>query len=630
MNENNDNKQNELPKSDIKSAIETKSTSFRDKLAMFKQKAEKPTNPPPFKRASLTKPIETSLQKNVEKINEEPSKENNSIEVSTNVEEKINEKQPKEQFRPIEVSSKITMALQKNEEQPPKDKFRPIEVSTRITMALQKNEEKNNEDKPAKENISRIDIPRKSQNFSALQESIKLRFTQSMGGDSLKPFGFKKEEPKPTVAPIKEEPIKQEETPKVEKNNVKEVIKEPPKPIEMKNGIPVPPDIKNMNKKEKDFSPIERAQTFTPSIKNESLPTSHISGSSQEESLSSIRTAASINTSGVTTNIPQPPQAVNNESFLSAVEIPENVINDSFCEGFFISSFPANNGKVVENSDDYEATCGHKVCSSLPAMQPEIIYRYPQKDTKSLELNNLAASICFPSGIKICYEEENPIETVKNYSSSITNQQGDRYYMVTYHFFYKILNGQFVTKYSMYPIKSQTMKFCNDFYETIENDNELQEQISKKLEEYGELNFREVVYVPFCISLISKYPYFNQMEKCLESIRIMISNYNAKTKEINDLIHYIVKSIPIPPVNTKLRFPLPFTPEFIDIMSPYYQDMCLLGSDITCLINLFTIENIIFIFRLMIFEQKILFVDNEYDRLSEVTNSFISILYPFQ
>ena len=150
------------------------------------------------------------------------------------------------------------------------------------------------------------------------------------------------------------------------------------------------------------------------------------------------------------------------------------------------------------------------------------------------------------------------------------------------------------------------MKFCNDFYETIENDNELQEQISKKLEEYGELNFREAVYVPFCISLISKYPYFNQMEKCLESIRIMLANYNAKSKEINDLIHYIVKSIPIPPVNTKLKFPLPFTPEFIDIMSPYYQDMCLLGSDITCLINLFSIENIIFIFRLMIFEQKIL------------------------
>ena len=569
MNENNDNKQNEPPKQDIQSSIETKSTSFRDKLAMFKQKAEKPTNPPPFKRASFSKPIETS---------------------------------------------------------------------SKITMALQKAEQKQNEEQPAKENISRIDIPRKSQNFSALQENIMLHLSKTIGGETFKPFGIKKEESKPAIETIKEEPkqdtdkdntIKEEKT--IEKNT-KEVNKEPPKPIEMKNGIPIPPDMKNMNIKEKEDIVIERSQTFNPSLKNESLPSSHISGSPQEESLSSIRTAASINTSGVNLNTSQPLQTpkVANETFLEGIEIPENVINESFCEGFFITSFPANNGKVIENSDDYEATCGHKVCSSLPAMQPEIIYRYPRKDTESLELNNLAASICFPSGIKICYEEENPVETVKNYSSSITNQQGDRYYMVTYHFFYKILNGQFVTKYSMYPIKYQTMKFCNDFYETIENDNELQEQISKKLEEYGELNFREAVYVPFCISLISKYPYFNQMEKCLESIRIMLANYNAKSKEINDLIHYIVKSIPIPPVNTKLKFPLPFTPEFIDIMSPYYQDMCLLGSDITCLINLFSIENIIFIFRLMIFEQKILFVDNEYDRLSEVTNSFISILYPFQ
>ena len=569
MNENNDNKQNEPPKQDIQSSIETKSTSFRDKLAMFKQKAEKPTNPPPFKRASFSKPIETS---------------------------------------------------------------------SKITMALQKAEQKQNEEQPAKENISRIDIPRKSQNFSAIQENIMLHLSKTIGGETFKPFGIKKEESKPAIETIKEEPkqdtdkdntIKEEKT--IEKNT-KEVNKEPPKPIEMKNGIPIPPDMKNMNIKEKEDIVIERSQTFNPSLKNESLPSSHISGSPQEESLSSIRTAASINTSGVNLNTSQPLQTpkVANETFLEGIEIPENVINESFCEGFFITSFPANNGKVIENSDDYEATCGHKVCSSLPAMQPEIIYRYPQKDTKSLELNNLAASICFPSGIKICYEEENPVETVKNYSSSITNQQGDRYYMVTYHFFYKILNGQFVTKYSMYPIKYQTMKFCNDFYETIENDNELQEQISKKLEEYGELNFREAVYVPFCISLISKYPYFNQMEKCLESIRIMLANYNAKSKEINELIHYIVKSIPIPPVNTKLKFPLPFTPEFIDIMSPYYQDMCLLGSDITCLINLFSIENIIFIFRLMIFEQKILFVDNEYDRLSEVTNSFISILYPFQ
>ena len=208
MNENNDNKQNEPPKQDIQSSIETKSTSFRDKLAMFKQKAEKPTNPPPFKRASFSKPIETS---------------------------------------------------------------------SKITMALQKAEQKQNEEQPAKENISRIDIPRKSQNFSALQENIMLHLSKTIGGETFKPFGIKKEESKPAIETIKEEPkqdtdkdntIKEEKT--IEKNT-KEVNKEPPKPIEMKNGIPIPPDMKNMNIKEKEDIVIERSQTFNPSLKNESL-----------------------------------------------------------------------------------------------------------------------------------------------------------------------------------------------------------------------------------------------------------------------------------------------------------------------------------------------------------------------
>ena len=39
-------------------------------------------------------------------------------------------------------------------------------------------------------------------------------------------------------------------------------------------------------------------------------------------------------------------------------------------------------------------------------MQPEIIYKYPKEDIKGLEINNLAASICFPNGIKMCYEED--------------------------------------------------------------------------------------------------------------------------------------------------------------------------------------------------------------------------------
>ena len=58
--------------------------------------------------------------------------------------------------------------------------------------------------------------------------------------------------------------------------------------------------------------------------------------------------------------------------------------------------------------------------------------------------------------------------------------------------------------------------------------------------------------------------------------------------------------------------------------------MCLLGSDLTCLLKLFSTENLITIFQLMLFEQKILIVDSEYERLSEVTNSLVSLLYPLE
>ena len=48
------------------------------------------------------------------------------------------------------------------------------------------------------------------------------------------------------------------------------------------------------------------------------------------------------------------------------------------------------------------------------------------------------------------------------------------------------------------------------------------------------------------------------------------------------------------------------------------------------LLKLFTIDYITIIFRLILFEKKILFIDDDYTRLSNVTDNFISLLYPFQ
>ena len=311
---------------------------------------------------------------------------------------------------------------------------------------------------------------------------------------------------------------------------------------------------------------------------------------------------------------------------------------ETFCEGFFIASFPYTKGEVIENSQSFPSPCGHKECSTFPAMRPEIIIRYPLADTKNLELNNLAATICFPTGIKVCYSEEEPTNMIDDYLTSITNQKGDRYYMMTYHFYQKIGNNEYTKNYEMHPLKHHLMKF-GDSYLTL-SDEGFTDKIIKKvqdtLEFCQELGFRDYVYVPFCLSIISKYPFSYEMTRCLQSIFNVISedqimNYLKTDFKINNLIMYLINSVPVPiEKKTRVKFYIPFFENGLLLKCPKINEISIVNINYMRLIELFSIENILIIFRLLLLEKKILFIDDDYTRLSEVTNAFISLLYPFK
>jgi hypothetical protein len=65
----------------------------------------------------------------------------------------------------------------------------------------------------------------------------------------------------------------------------------------------------------------------------------------------------------------------------------EKELGKIFCESFFIAGLPKC-PKIIDNSESFQSTCGHKDCSILPSFKPEIVYRYPKNDTKTFELNN--------------------------------------------------------------------------------------------------------------------------------------------------------------------------------------------------------------------------------------------------
>ena len=309
--------------------------------------------------------------------------------------------------------------------------------------------------------------------------------------------------------------------------------------------------------------------------------------------------------------------------------VSQNKKIETFSEGFFISSFPKENGKVIERSQSFISQCLHEECSKLPSMQSEIIFRYPLEDTKYLELNDLAATITFPTGIKVCYNEKKPFFYNENYMANITNQLGERYYMMTYHFYVKMSNIDYGKVYQMHPLKHHLMKFADPYLDNNEIDDKVMESIQENLEFCQDLGFRDFVYIPYCLSIISKYPYIKQMSKCLESILYVLEN-NNNDNLINDLIMYLIHSIPIPKKEYKINFYIPYILMPVEISCPHYKDMSLLNNNYLLLLQLFPIDNIITIFRLMLFEKKILFIDNAYDILSKVTDCFISLLYPLQ
>ena len=307
---------------------------------------------------------------------------------------------------------------------------------------------------------------------------------------------------------------------------------------------------------------------------------------------------------------------------------------ETFCEGFFIASFPKQKANVIEINTSFMAQCQHEECSKLPGMKPEIIFRYPLKDTKTLELNNLAATICFPTGIKVCYEENDQPKGIKDYVTSITNQKGERYYMMTYHFYLKMDTEEYNKQYEENPLKYNLRKFADPYTGLSEEEltEEMINEIQNNLDWTAELANRDIVSIPFCICLISKYPYVQEMKSCLKGIYTILNNENSASNDfiINDIIMYLINSIPIPAKNTKVKFLMPFSNNCIELDCPKLDDINIMNLSASKLLKYFTIDNLIIIFKLLITEKKILLIDNDYEKLSAVADGLVSILYPLQ
>ena len=573
----------------FKNKFSSGSMSIKDRLKIFNQGISAQKKPNENQYIPKKRPLPNFLQKNaqtiqnppIEKKIEEPKKESPKIEQEPKKESPKIEQEPKKENPKIEQEPKKEIPNIDNKEEIKKDGENK-EIDTNKKKE-EKNIEINKENKEEKVTIE--DKEKKEVKENKIEEK------QNQKEPEEKSKEIKKNEDKEEINNNKPE--------KFEKINAKSLKKT--KTLQIGGN-----------------KPVEKKGTFSLKSNDDFVVLDMISEKNKEDS---------------------------NEIFLEPKKYSEYLdeqhkknikhpYRETFCEGFFIASFPKKDAKVIEIDTLFMAQCQHEECSKLPGMKPEIIFRYPLKDTKTLELNNLAATICFPTGIKVCYNENDEPKGIKDYVTSITNQKGERYYMMTYHFYLKMDAVDYSNQYEKNPLKYNLFKFADAYTGLSEEEltEEMINEVQNNLEWNQELANREIVYIPYCICLISKYPYVHEMNSCLKSIYTILNNENQATPDfiINDIIMYLINSIPIPAKNTKVKFLMPYSNNYIDLDCPKLDDINIMNLSASKLLKYFTVDNLIIIFKLLITEKKILLIDNDYEKLSAVADGLVSILYPLQ
>ena len=163
-----------------------------------------------------------------------------------------------------------------------------------------------------------------------------------------------------------------------------------------------------------------------------------------------------------------------------------------------------------------------------------------------------------------------------------------------------------------------------------EEGKKLTEKMKKKIEICQTLLDDDEMYIPFSACLISKFPFVQQSEKCLQSFTEMFFDKKFSDNDIYNYIFYLVNSIIIPPPEKTLNFFIPFSKKVLQIYNQKIMDLPIINNCLWRIFEFLNIDNIITVFHLILLEQKILFVANEHLKLADVIEAFINLIYPFQ
>lgn len=390
-------------------------------------------------------------------------------------------------------------------------------------------------------------------------------------------------------------------------------------------GIPTSSSSSSSNNKNTEIADNEvKLNKKSISSKDPSLGTPKLKISSKTDFLKSKTVQEDSNFKTIKTTILEPKK--------TTLEANTVINQHKFCSAFFISSIPQTNINIFEKTEGVISDCGHKECSQVPSYIPEVIYTFSRLPEKELPFNNEFAKFCFPKGIKLCYSEsEKDLKYPKNFSTTITNEFGSTFYLMNYHFYYKIESQTFISQYkNIYQSLLQVEKIAETYNKDPSKTKDIEQAFVNKLQIIEKLSVKDTIYIPICFTLISKFPYLKLMEKTLESLIKVSIDTKLNQDDLLKFLSHIIYEVPVPPNDKKLIFYLPHLINPLELHPLMQNERRLNNFNVKIILDLLSIENIIMVFNLMVMEQKIIFIHEDREKLSEVIDCFLSLLYPFK
>ena len=306
--------------------------------------------------------------------------------------------------------------------------------------------------------------------------------------------------------------------------------------------------------------------------------------------------------------------------------------NKNFIEAVLISGLSKDTTSLIPNTTEFPGLCGHEECAALHSMKSSLLQVH--KSNEEI-INDQFASFSFPLGIKLCYkcifnDSVNKIENIpkpyKIFFNVINDGEGDKKYLVSYHYFKKISVKQFESEYKINPIKEHTILLNKN-----EDGKFTDEKIQKDFSIISNFILNDNILIPESVSLLSKYPYLEQMEVCLKNIMAV------SREETPQIIAHLVNEIYLPQmINTHIIFYLPRSSTPIKLVSPIENKTLSPNENKISEINFcvlfkyFSLTKIIKIFSLILLESKVLFIFNDYRTLSELSYIFINLIWPIK